>query len=310
MELSDYLILGLLIIIAALLVIGILMLIRLYRANQSSKASQGPTMVNEELTTVEYQPASQEIISEDPDPIGLYLQHLDKVCQSVEPIGNNECKLILAEWSLAYTLQMVRNHRYYDKPPEEQPRMNLYFILHEDYSWQLTDRGENRRSAGEINLKVQKEMDAFRQNNEKTKTQTAPGGILSASGINYQTFEDSLDEMRQLVKTMDEHWTPLVHNQEGLIPWTMEEIDGQRMEFTAVTSSTNMPQMTRSFSLKQGALVYQFESKATLSDDGKEAELFLARDKPGWFGRKHAPLPIQRFAKHHRSMACSRRRMA
>ena len=68
-------------------------------------------MVNEELTTVEYQPASQEIISEEPepDPIGLYLQHLDKVCQSVEPIGNTECKLILAEWSLAYTLQMVRN---------------------------------------------------------------------------------------------------------------------------------------------------------------------------------------------------------
>ena len=90
--------------------------------------------------------------------------------------------------------------------------MNLYFILHEDYSWQLTDRGETAEALEKLTSKVQEEMDAFRQNNKKTKTQTAPGGILTARGINYQTFEESLDEMRQLVKTMDEHWSPLVHD--------------------------------------------------------------------------------------------------
>ena len=223
------------------------------------------------------------------DPIGKYLQHLDEICESVEPLGHNECRLKLSDWSLRYTMELASKTRYYDEPEEERPVATMYFTLHNDHSWEINDRGETAATLAEISENAEAEMDAFRRQISKGTIALSSDGTLRSKGVNYNTFEASLLRMRESIKSMDDRWSEQVWGKVGPMPLTIDKATGKRLEFSGrgfEEKGAAATQVTRSFSLVPGAMTYYFErepyplSKDQLSKD-QPGTVCLLRDNPG-----------------------------
>ena len=223
------------------------------------------------------------------DPIGKYLQHLDEICESVEPLGHNECRLKLSDWSLRYTMELASKTRYYDEPEEERPVATMYFTLHNDHSWEINDRGETAATLAEISENAEAEMDAFRRQISKGTIALSSDGTLRSKGVNYNTFEASLLRMRESIKSMDDRWSEQVWGKVGPMPLTIDKATGKRLEFSGrgfEEKGAAATQVTRSFSLVPGAMTYYFErepyplSKDQLSKD-QPGTVCLVRDNPG-----------------------------
>ncbi len=287
MEISSYLIIGLLTVIALLLSITIF--IQLRKKSPKPRENLGLTTTAEieepelrsDYTSVEKEPEA--------DPVERYLKHLEKVCESVQPVSHNEFKLNFPVWSLPYTMEVASITKYYDEPDDYRPVLTLYFILHDDHSWEVNDRGETAATLAEVIENVEAEIDAYQSQIDKTKMALSPDGILRGRGVNYHTFEDCLLKMRETVKAMDDQWTKRVWEKVGLMPLTMAETTGERLEFSGLglkNQGAEATENTKSFSLRQGAMIFDFQQTESPSKQYEPGSIYLVRDNPGILDEK------------------------
>ena len=87
METSDYLLFGLLALVALLLAVIIFILLRRNSARQGTDLTLSTSTTIEESEVAAERPVFQE--PPEADPLARYLQYLDTVCQSVEPLHDN-----------------------------------------------------------------------------------------------------------------------------------------------------------------------------------------------------------------------------
>ena len=287
METTDLLLYGLLALIALLLAIAILILLRRNSSNQRTELPTPTTSGNEQAQIAAERPTPQE--QPEPDPLEKYLQHLDVVCQSVQPMRDNEYAVRLSAWSLSYTLEVASSTRYYDEPEDYRPILRLYFTRQGDGSWEVSDRGETTSTLVQVSDNAEAEIEACRRQIDKTTITLAPDGTLISHGENYLTFEQALLDMQETAEAMDYRWTPQVWGKVGLMTQTVEQANGQRHEFTGKGSGwLRLPALesTRSFALRSGAVAIHFEHTAKSSSKDKPGEVHLVRDNPGAFDRK------------------------
>ena len=176
METTDFFLYGLLALIALLLAIAILILLRRNSSNQRTELPTPTTSGNAQAQIAAEWPTPQEQL--EPDPLEKYLQHLDVVCQSVQPIRDNEYAVRLSAWSLPYTLEVASSTRYYDEPKDYRPILRLYFTRQGDGSWEVSDRGETTSTLAQASDNAEAEIEAFRREVDKTTITLAPDGTL------------------------------------------------------------------------------------------------------------------------------------
>ena len=276
METTDLLLYGLLALIALLLAIAILILLRRNSSNQRTELPTPTTSGNEQAQIAAERPTPQE--QPEPDPLEKYLQHLDVVCQSVQPMRDNEYAVRLSAWSLSYTLEVASSTRYYDEPEDYRPILRLYFTRQGDGSWEVSDRGETTSTLVQVSDNAEAEIEACRRQIDKTTITLAPDGTLISHGENYLTFEQALLDMQETAEAMDYRWTPQVWGKVGLMTQTVEQANGQRHEFTGKGSGwLRLPALesTRSFALRSGAVAIHFEHTAKSSSKDKPGEVHL-----------------------------------
>ena len=293
METSDYLLFGLLALVALLLAVIIFILLRRNSARQGTDLTLSTSTTIEESEVAAERPVFQE--PPEADPLARYLQYLDTVCQSVEPLHDNEYTLKFSAWSLPYTLELATNTRHYDEPEDHRPLLRLYFTLYDDRSWEISDRGETTSTLDQLSENVQGEIDSFGRQIDKTTIGLSADGILQSRGENYLTFEQSLLDMREAAEAMDQQWTLRVWERAGLMPVTLEYAKGERLEFSGTGLRNQSPvgtEITRTFSLRQGTMVFQFEHTAPPSNEHREGSIYLVRDDPGIFDGK---MPLYEF---------------
>ena len=280
----DLILYGLLGLIAVLLAIAIVILLR---RNSSNRRDE---LANPSSSTAEQEvPREWEAPERPPDiePLEKYLRHLETVCQSVRPLGANEYAVVLAAWSLPYTLELARNTKNYDDPEDYLPTLRLYFNRHEDGSWELSDRGETSTALARVSDTAEDEIEAFGHQIEKTSAALTPSGTLQSQGENYLTFEQALLDVQEAAEAMDQQWTPLVWDKCGLMPATIEQATGARHEFSGWgRPRMAKPEETGSFSFRQGAIAIMFEHDAPSWSGGEPVKVHLVRDNPGIFDSK------------------------
>jgi len=186
-------------------------------------------------------------------------------------------------------MELASNTRYYDEPEEHRPLLRLYFTLYGDRSWEISDRGETTSTLARVSENAADEIDAFRGQIDKTKVALSADGALQSRGINYLTFEQSLCDMRETAEAMDQQWTPRVWEREGLIPVALENATGERRNFSGRglrNQRSVTTENTGSFSLRKGAMVFQFEHTAPPSSGHRQGTVHIVRDDPGIFDKK------------------------
>ena len=288
---ADFILYGLLGLIAVLLAIAIVILLK---RNSSNRRAELP---NPASPTAEQAEDSQHWETHDGipamDPLEKYLQHLETVCQSVRPLGTNEYAVVLEAWSIPYTLGLAKSTKYYDEPEDYAPTLRLYFTRHEDGSWEISDRGETATALGQVSETAQDEIEAFRHQIEKTTVALTTDGTLQSRGEDYVTFEQALLDVKESAETMDHQWTPQVWDMFGLMPATIEQATGTRHEFSGRgRRRTTDPEKTGSFRFRKGAIAIMFDHDATSWSVGEQCEVHLVRDSAGIFDSK---MPLAEF---------------
>ena len=283
MNTLDYLLYGLLgLIIVLLLLIAIILLRRSSRTAVNSWHTPNPPAQDESTFTPELQQDQPQT-----DPLDKYLQHMNSLCQSVETLSGKECILRMESRSLPTTLEFAKTTKYYDKQDDYRPTLRLYFELHDNGAWEISDRGENVAALREVSDWTQEELDAFRQQLNRLQVHLDHNGVLNARGDSYRGFEQSLNSMRDAVETMDDHWRSLVWESAGLLPLTMDEALGDRREFFGTGVENNDSHaITQSFALRQGAIAIAFEHTGNPQSAEQPREVYLVRDNPGIFDTK------------------------
>ena len=287
METTDLILYGLLTLVALLLAITILILIRKRWPNRRTQEPPATTP-----TTLQGEVAEESAVSSAPcesEPLAKYLQHLNAVCQSVQPLNENEYAVQLSAWSLPYTLKIARNARYYDEPEDHRPILRLYFTRHDDGSWEISDRGETTSTLAEVSNTTEAEFGAFRPQITKSTTALAADGTLQNRGDNYLTFEQALLDMKETTQSMDQQWSPRVWENMGLMTLTIADASGQRHTFTGQGSGIYQSptlESTGSFSLQSGTIAILFDHTSKSFSEDKPGQIHLVRDNPGTFDRK------------------------
>lgn len=282
---TDFILYGLLGLIAVLLAIAIIVMIRRNSSNRRDELPDPPPWTAEQTDI----PQESEEADSPPelDPLEKYLQHLQTVCQSVRPLGSNEYVMVLATWSLPYTLELAKNTKYYDEPNDYLPTLRLYFTRYEDGSWEISDRGETTIALGQVSKTARDEIEAFRHQIAKTTVALATDGTLRSRGEGYQPFEQTLLDIQETAEAMDHQWTPQVWDMFGLMPATIEQATGTRHEFSGRGRRRRSdPEKTRNFRLRKGAIAIMFDCDETSWSVGEKGQVQLARDNAGIFDSK------------------------
>ncbi len=134
---SDYLLQGLLAVIAVLLLVAIIVMLR--RSRHTTINTQNVPLQDPDPEPTRF--AQQE--KPRKDPVDKYLEHLRTASRTVEPLSDTEYLITMEAWSLPTTMEIAKTSQCDSQFDDYSPTLRLYFDYHDDGSWEIGDRGEN-----------------------------------------------------------------------------------------------------------------------------------------------------------------------
>ena len=283
---SEYVLYSLLVIIAVLLAVAILVMLGRSR-HAPTDSHIAPPFSPPLHPDLEYSTPVVEEKRPQIDSVDLYLRHLDANSRSVESLGSNEYLVIKDAWSLPATSELAQMSKFSSQHDDDyKPSMRLYFNYHSDGTWTLSDQGENASILRKVTDRFQQELDDFRPKIKGLHITISTDGTLSARGSSYQGFEDALNDLCSTVDQMDNHWTPLIWESEGPLPFAFG-LEGTEFKYSGSgKGNQNYDQMheeTGSFTLAPGVMAFSFEHTGKPQRHNETGKLTLVRDDPGIF---------------------------
>ena len=281
---SDYFLYGILIVIAILLAVAILVMLRRSRHGPAENDTVLPPTSSSQGSELSDPTAEEE---SQIDPLELFLTHLRANSRTVEALGSNAYLVMRDSWSLPATFELAQMSVFIGQHDDEyQPSMRLLFEYSTDGSWSLSDQGENARMLHGVTDRFREELDAFRPQMSGLEVTLSLEGILSTYGSSYDGFADSLRDISSAVERMDDHWSPLIWESAGPLPFAVSA-EGRRFEYggsgIGYQSADSDGELTNSFTLNRGVMVVYFQHTGGIPKGDDSDEVTLVRDDPGLF---------------------------
>lgn len=282
---SDYILYGLLVVIAVLLTVAIIVMLKRSQ-NASGNSAAVPSPGRESVSAPTVAEPREEL---QPDPVEWYIDHLRRVSRTITQLNDGEYRVVMDSWSLPATVELARISQRYGQYDDYVPNSQFYFSYYEDGAWALSDRGETAATLQELTERFQQELNAVQPQLNSALTTMDYSGVLNVHGRDYLGFERSLSDICSAVEMMDGLWRPLAWDTLGPLPFATKT-EGQTVEFSGSGSGNRnwgaSIESSQSFSFSQGALVVAFEHSGGTRRDDRQGEVHLVRDDPGFFDSK------------------------